>query len=160
MILTDYYKFVKFSGQKSKMRVDCVTSTRSYNDLERFRNRKGELKIYVGRNTYTAAGNEGKSDLSISCNEHISSIYIPNLKEPYGFGDARGTRDALLFAAKGVSFVNGGIVEGAELEVFVARGQSGNSRGLYECLLDGGLNEEMAALRQKAVAENVTEYDV
>ena len=35
MILTDYYKFVKLEGQKSRMRIDCTASTRSYDTLER-----------------------------------------------------------------------------------------------------------------------------
>ena len=33
MILTDYYRFEKLSGQRSKMRIDCTASTRSYGPL-------------------------------------------------------------------------------------------------------------------------------
>ena len=48
MILTDYYKFVKLEGQKSRMRIDCTASTRSYDTLERYRDKKGLLKLYIG----------------------------------------------------------------------------------------------------------------
>ena len=34
MILTDYYRFEKLSGQKSKMRMDCTASTNSYDEFE------------------------------------------------------------------------------------------------------------------------------
>ena len=61
MILTDYYLFEKKPGQISKMRMDCTTSTQSYNPFEALRNKRGELFVYVGDNTYTEAGERGKS---------------------------------------------------------------------------------------------------
>ena len=156
MILTDYYKFVKLDGQKSKMRIDCASSTRSYDTLERYRDKKGALKLYIGDNTYTRAGQDGKSDLALSYKDHISSIFAPDIKQPYWYGDFHNTADAALFISHNVAFVNGAIQPGSVVEVLVARGQRANRQGLFNMLCDGDLSDEVEELRKRAVTESVT----
>ena len=156
MILTDYYKFVKLDGQKSKMRIDCASSTRSYDTLERYRDKKGALKLYIGDNTYTRAGQDGKSDLSLSYKDHISSMYAPDIKLPFWYGDFHKTADAALFISHNVAFVDGAIQPGSVVEVLVARGQRANRQGLFNMLCDGDLSDEVEELRKRAVTESVT----
>lgn len=160
MILTDYYKFVKLEGQKSRMRIDCAASTRSYDTLERYRDKKGVLKLYIGDNTYTKAGQSGRSDLSLSYKDHISSIFAPDIKLPFWYGDFHNTADAALLVCHNVSFVGGAIQPGAEIEVFVARGQRANRQGLFNMLCDGDLSDEVEALRKRAVTDSVTGSNV
>lgn len=155
MILTDYYRFEKLSDQKSKMRIDCTGSTESYNPLESFRSKNGDLFLYLGDNTHTRAGKERKSDLALSKTTHISSIYNPDLEKPFWYGDMRGTSDAFLFVHKDFSLVDGRIQAGAVVELFVARGQRNNRNSLYNLLADGELNDEIEALRNR-VTKSVT----
>lgn len=154
MILTDYYRFRKLSGQKSKTRIDCMASTFSYEMLEFMRNKDGQLYLYVGDNTYTKTVRERKADLALSKTSHISSIYAPDLSLPYYYGDFNHTEDAALFVFKNVSFINGGILPDAEIEIFIARGQRQNRTSLYNLLCDGELNADIAQLRTNAVSES------
>ena len=150
MIITDYYRFQKLQGQRSKLRVDCVVSTESYPPMEALRNKQGELFLYIGDNTYTKAGNERKADLAISRTSHISSVYNPDPELPYWYGDFNHTADALLFVHNEIEFINGGLQVGAVIECFVCRGQRNNRAQLYSLLCDGELDEEMDSLRQAA----------
>ncbi len=155
MILTDYYRFEKLSDQKSKMRIDCTGSTESYNPLESFKNKQGELFLYLGDNTHTMAGKERKADLALSKTTHISSIFNPDLEKPFWYGDMKGTSDAFLFVHKDFSLVDGRIQAGAVIELFVARGQRNNRNSLYNLLADGELDNEMQALKNR-VTKSVT----
>lgn len=150
MILTDYYRFEKLPGQKSKLRIDCTASTCSYNPLEALRSKAGDLFLYIGDNTHTKAGKERRADLALSKITHVSSLYDPDLNLPYWYGDMKGTTDAFLFVHRSTKFVNGGIQAGAVIELFVARGQRNNRSQLYNALCDGELDEEMNALRKRA----------
>lgn len=156
MIFTDYYRFEKLPGTKSKTRIDCTASTKSYNTFEAMRNKQGDLFLYLGDNTYTNAGQKRKADLALSKVKHISSVFNPDREQPYWYGDMNHTADSLLFIHRGFSLVNGAIQIGAEIEIFVARGQRDNRNGLYNSLVDGDFNDEIEALKQKAVTELVT----
>lgn len=156
MILTDYYCFKKLPDQKSKLRIDCVCDTGSYNPLEGIRDKRGALFLYIGDNTYTKAGQGRMAGLALSKTTHISSVYNPELSLPYWYGDMKGTADAFLFVHHNTEFINGGIQAGAVIELFVARGQRNNRSQLYNALCDGELDEEMNALR-KQVTKIVTE---
>ena len=156
MILTDYYRFEKLTGQKSKMRIDCTASTRSYDPLENMRNKAGILCLYIGDNTHTRPGQERRSDLALSKTAHISSIYNPDINLPFWYGDFHKTADAALFVCNGVRFVGGAIQPGSVIEVFVARGQRDNRQGLYNMLCDGELSDEINELKKRAVTESVT----
>ena len=149
MILTDYYRLEKLPGQRSKLRIDCTASTGSYDPLEALKNKSGDLFLYIGDNTHTKAGKERKADLALSRTAHISSVYNPDLNMPYWYGDMKGTTDAFLFVHQNAEFINGGIQEGAVIEIFVARGQRNNRIQLYNTLCDGGLDDEMDYLRKQ-----------
>ena len=75
---------------------------------------------------------------------------MPDPSNNYGYGDVRGTADALLFVFDGVEIVNCNIPQEAAIEVFVARGKSKDRVPLYNLLTDGELDEEMSELRAKA----------
>lgn len=161
MILTDYYKFERLAT-KSKTRLDCVTSTRSYTEFEEKTVTKfqrstdkrdavniGDFLIYLGSVPRGFRGDvHRKADKSISIKgKHISSVFVPDVTNNFAYGDVKGTSDALLFVFHNLEIVNGVIQSGSVVEIFVARGKSKNQVALYELLCDGGLDEEMNDLR-------------
>ena len=168
MILTDYYRFerIKF---KSKTRLDCVSSTKTYPQFEEKRADKytketirndainiGDLVIYYGAANHVSAKARRKAEKSISIkSDHVTSVYVPDIESEFAYGDFKGTSDAILFCFKNFSEIDGRIQEGSILEIFIARGGSRNCNALYNSVCDGGLNEEMQNLRQKADAEKV-----
>lgn len=174
MILTDYYRFRRVAT-KSSTRMDCVASTHSYPEFENKRSAtgcketarhdativgalvayytdtpptfKGHARRRAGKNINMRGGN-------------VSSIYTPDPKGCYGYGDVKGTSDALIFVFKDLNTVNGVIQSGGEMEVFIARGESKNRVALWNYLLDGGLDDEMNDMRAKATLEGtVVEAD-
>lgn len=163
-ILTDYYCFEKIA-LRSKTRLDCTASTKSYPEFEEKRatrankatykrdeTKVGDLMIYLGDVPEQFGGNaKRKADKSITIKgKNLSSVYVPDPSNNYGYGDVRGTADALLFVFDGVEIVNGNIPQEAAIEVFVARGKSKDRVPLYNLLTDGELDEEMSELRAKA----------
>ncbi len=154
MILTDYYRFEKKSGIKSKLRLDCLSSTASYNPIEKLRNKRGELFVYLSANTYTKAGRDGKTDLALGHGDsHISSIYMPDVALAAGVGDMIHTADALVFVFSNFKMIDGHPSNGTRLELFVARGLRRNLNGIYNLVCDGQLNAEMEQLRAAARPE-------
>ena len=153
MILTDYYKFKKLQGGKSKHRIDCTTSTGGYTPFEQMKNKQGALFCYIGDNTHTKAGRERKADLALSKTKHISSVYVPDIGLSFAYGDIQGTSDAMLIIFQNVEFVNGAVVEGSEFEIFIARGQRNNRQQLYNLLSDGELDNEILRLKERAKKE-------
>ena len=162
-ILTDYYCFEKVA-LKSKTRLDCTASTRSYPEFEDKRATKptkgtdkrdatniGDLVIYLGDVPEQFGCNaQRKADKSISIKgKNLSSVYVPDITNNYAYGDVKGTADALLFVFDDMQIVDGCIISGA-VEVFVARGKSHDKVGLYNLLCDCELDEEMAELRARA----------
>lgn len=168
MILTDYYKFEKIAGSISKTRIDCTASTRTYDPLEGLRARSsrkrtdmrdeiaaGSLFVYYGDVPTGFGGNvHRKADKCLSKGKNISSVYVPNVTKEIGFGDMKGTTDALLFVFHDCYFTDGRVKDGAQIEVFVARGQSKNKSNLYILLDDGELDEEVEQLRKNAIPES------
>ena len=51
---------------------------------------------------------------------------------------------------------DGRVNQGAVMEMFICRGQSKNCQALYNLLCDGGLDDEIDAMRSKAVTDLVT----
>lgn len=171
MIITDYYKFEK-TALLSASRMDCVASTKSYPEFEEKRKTRGNkqtakkdanfvgaLTCYYG-NVPERFGNDArrKADKSVSIgSKNLSSVYVPDVTLSYAFGDVQGTTDAILFIfddAFGVT--DGRINKGGVLEMFICRGQSKNCQALYNLLCDGGLDDEIEAMRSKAVTDLVT----
>ncbi len=154
MIITDYYRFERLQGQKSKLRIDCVACSGGYPPLEGLRNRQGALFLYLGDNSYTKAGNERKADLALSRTSHISSIYNPDINLPYWYGDFNHTTDAMLFIHEKAEITNGEMQTGAVIECFVCRGQRNNRAQLYNALCDGLLDDEIEAMRKASIPES------
>lgn len=169
MILTDYYKFERLAT-KSKLRMDCTASTESYQEFEDRRATKsnratekrdatdiGSLVIYFGNVPDNFGGNvHRKADKSLTIKgKNISSIYVPNIEICMGFGDFRETTDALLFLFSNDYTANN--TPPRVIEVFVARGQKNNRNALYNLLSDGQLDDEIEALRKRAVTNSVTQ---
>ncbi len=164
MILTDYYKFVSLPGP-SKTRLDCQTSTQSYEELEIRRCRKatkttkpGVLKIYctdVPDRFSHRARRKADKNLTIGSG-NMSSVFIPKPEAAAGYGDFRGTADGLLFLFENFSLL-GSPAAGAVVEVFIARGQKNNRQLLYNLWQDGQLDSEIEALRASARPEPTTD---
>jgi hypothetical protein len=152
MILTDFYRFEKKPGGKSKLRIDSTASTKSYPGFEQLRNKAGELFVYVCEN-YTERGKRGKSSLALSRTEHITSLNPGEIDGAFWYGDFKGTADALLMVQQDFSMTDGRVAEGAVVEVYVARGLSKCILNLFAEFTDGALNDEMDELRQRATPE-------
>nr|WP_294075795.1 hypothetical protein [Prevotella sp. UBA4952] len=162
MILTDYYRFERIKGTKAKLRIDCTASTGSYESLEEKRAVKalrhtdkrdgcnvGDLFCYYGDVPQTFGGNvHRKADKALTKTKNISSIYIPDPQSNLGYGDMKGTADALLFIFHNAEVVNGKLNDGAVIEIFVARGMARDKAGLYNELSDGMLDDEIEKLRK------------
>ena len=145
MILTDYYKLQELRQLKSH-RYDTVASTGGYPPFEAIgaRSKGGKFHCYYNGvpDTFNSDAHR-KADRAITCTKNISSVFIPDLTNPLiGYGDTRGTTDALLFLFSG---------DYTQLEILVARGYRNNSRNLYNLLADGGLDDEITLLRQRAM---------
>lgn len=147
-VLTDFYRFGHITDTKT--RIDCIASTESYPLFEAMRNKANELFLYVGDNSYTTAGKEGKSDLSLTKKQFVTSIYRPDITNNLGYGDVYRTADALIFVFTDFSITDGRLSDGAIVEVFIARGYRKDRRNVYEAFLGGELDEEVKLLRQKA----------
>lgn len=148
MILTDFYRFEKLPEQKSKMRIDCTGSTKSYPDFETMRNKTGSLFVYFGDVPDRFGGDiHRKADKAITKVKNLSSVFVPDVTKRFGYGDVRGSMDALLFLF-GTDY--------SQIDIFVARGQRNNRMQLYNLLSDGELNEEIEQLKNRLVTEIVT----
>ena len=163
-ILNDYYKFERVAT-KAKMRMDCTASTHSYPGFEekaatrankasekRDATNVGDIIIYYGGVPTQYGGDvHRKADKSISIKgKNLSSVFVPDVEKPLGYGDFKGTTDALLFVFHDLKVVDGAVQKGSVIEVFVARGKSKDRVALFELLSDGELDEEMNELRLKA----------
>lgn len=170
MILTDYYRFERVAT-KARLRMDCTASTKSYLEFEDRRAAKanratekrdatniGDLIIYYGDVPTQFGGDvHRKANKSISIKgKNLSSVYVPDVNNNLGYGDFKGTSDALLFVFHNMEVRNRVIQAGAVIEVFVARGKSKDRVPLYNMLSDGELEDEINALR-KQVTKSVTE---
>ena len=174
MIITDYYKFEK-TALLSGTRMDCVASTKGYPEFEDKRKTRGNkqtakkdanfvgaLTCYYG-NVPDRFGDDArrKADKSVSIgSKNLSSVYVPDVTLPYAFGDVQGTTDAILFVfGDNFGVTDGRVNQGAVMEMFICRGQSKNCQALYNLLCDGGLDEELEAIRKQAVTDLVTPLD-
>ncbi|KAA6319780.1 hypothetical protein EZS27_030364 [termite gut metagenome] len=149
MILTDYYKFEHLPDTKSKMRMDCTASTKSYQEFETLRNKKEELFVYLGNVPDNFGGSvHRKADKAITKTKNISSVFVPDIESGFAYGDVKGTQDAILIITN---------KDYTPIEIFVARGQRNNRIQLFNLFSDGELDNEIVELKGKAVTETVTE---
>ena len=151
MILTDFYRFEHLPDCKSKMRIDCTASTKSYPEFENLRNKDGKLFVYFGDVPARFGGEvHRKADKCISKTKNISSLYVPDVELNLAYGDVKCTQDVILI-------VNDS--DYATIEIFVARGYKNHRLNLWQNLADGNYNDEISELRARAVTELVTEQN-
>jgi hypothetical protein len=147
MILTDYYRFERSSGCKSKIRLDCTASTKSYNPFE------AKSFLYIGTADRIKASRHRKADLAVTSGkgEHITSIFSTEIKKGFDYGDYQGTTDLLLLVSPNFNIeADGRITDGVVFEIFVARGKKYEKGCVINLWADGQLNAEMERLRQQA----------
>lgn len=155
MKLTDYYKMQEIRVIKSH-RFDCTASTGGYNPFEAIANKcRDKIKrfffYYGGVPESFNAHAQRKTDRVITNGDNLSSVYVPDLDNPLlGYGDMRGTNDALLFLFSD---------DYKQIEVFVARGLKQNQLALYVLFADGELDDEIAQLRKQAKPTNANCQD-
>ena len=127
--------------------MDCTASTKSYPEFENLRNKSGELFMYLGDVPARFGGDvRRKADKAITRGKNISSLYIPDTALNMGYGDIKGTQDAILIITNS---------DYTTMEIFTARGQKNNRLNLWQMLADGQLDDEISKLR--AVAESAAD---
>ena len=105
------------------------------------------FKFYYGKTPEQfKADAKRKSGAAITDGTNLTSVYTPDLDSPLlGYGDMKGTNDALLFL-----FAD----DYTGVEVFVARGLKNHVKALFTLFADGELADEMECLRQQAKPTN------
>lgn len=164
MYLTDYYRFERVAT-KAKMRLDCTASTESYPEFEEKRATKqqratekrdatnaGDLVVYYGDVPDQFGGDvHRKADKSLTIkSKNLSSIFVPDPRGCFAYGDVRGTSDAILIVFDGFDAINGAVQAGSVMEIYIARGKSKDRVALFNLLCDGELVDEMSLLRERA----------
>lgn len=144
MILSDYYKLERlpeFANRKTP-RYDCTASTGRYPLFERMAAASRVKRFFCYYNGIPGSFSDiarQQAERAITNTKNISSVFIPDLHSPlYGFGDVKGTLDAILFIFS---------PDYQTMEIFISRGNKMNQRGVYNLLVSGQLNGELAALR-------------
>lgn len=134
--------------------MDCTASTGGYEPFEALaqRGRDKRFKFYYGVTPEQfKAEAQRKGGMSITDGNNISTIYSPDLDNPFfGYGDVAHTNDALLFL-----FAE----DYKSVEVFVARGLKNHQRGLFTLFADGELADEVEQLRRQAKPTNAPTPD-
>ena len=142
MILDGLYKLAKLPEVKSKLRLDVISSTGSYETFELLKNAKGQLFFYYGDvPDKFKADVKRKADKSLTnrLGKNVSSVFVPDITQPFGYGDVNGTNDAILLLFN---------ADHTEIEIFIAKGKRNNRMALYNLLTDGELITEIEALRK------------
>ncbi len=155
MILNDYLKAEKADGKKYRFEIVASTDTNDYLSGVLINKRKpnpgGESFNLVPRpKKYKDSVMTDKSITKGSGN--ISGIYIPDIKQPVGFGDINGTNDAIIFRWE-LDHENNIIA----IELFIARGQKHNKKNLYFLFTDGELIADVEELKKNLVPKYVTD---
>lgn len=159
-----YYAFKKLAT-KSKLRFDCVASTGDYEPLESKRATKaqretpcrnatdiGQLIIYYGARPDSYGGTH-PVDRSISIKgQNLSSVYMDDPTSGLGYGDMKGTHDALLFRVKGQP-VDNVMPNDSLLEVFIFEGAAIDRKVLFADFNTGKLDEAIKEAMQRAHKE-------
>ena len=157
MILTDYLKAEKTDGKKYRFDITASTDTHDYLSgiiiNKRNPNQGGESFNLVPRPEKYK--DSVMSDKAITKGSYsISSIYIPDIEQAFGFGDINGTNDAIIFCWE-LDKENNIIA----IELFIARGQKHNKKNLYFLFSDSELVSEVEDLKSKSVPKIVTDEE-
>ena len=154
MLLTDLYIAKKNPLRKNRFEIE--TSTGEYDFFEDFLiNRRGlnigSLSINLVQRPGRWAGR--KFDYALTKgSSNITSIKRPDPKSNIGFGDIKSTNDACIiifntdFQTKDIHTI----------EIVIARGLKNDVSSLWNIFTDGDFDNEVEALRKKAVTKSVT----
>lgn len=138
MILDALYKLAK---GENKTRFNVTHSTGNYEVFEMLKNAKGQLFFYYCDTPERfKADVKRKADKIISnrFGKNVSSVFVPDVSLPLGYGDVNGTNDAILLIFN---------PDHTEIEILVAKGKRNNRLALYHMLTDGELQAEIEAMR-------------
>lgn len=132
------------SSTKSKQRRELVSMSDVYEPVYK-PNKNGECWVYLADASRIKARTGRQPDMTLCTREanHVSSVFIPDVERPYGYGDVKGTSDGLLFVFNERGF-----------ELFVCKGKKTNIHTLYSMLRDGELDSEMESLRKRVKTVN------
>ena len=151
MILTDYYRMVRLQeyANNKTPRFDTIASTGEYPRFEQMAAKSRVKRFYCYYNgipdSFSNRARE-QAERAITNTKNISSVFIPNLNKPlFGYGDVKGTQDAILFVFS---------ADYSLMEVFIARGYKPHQKALYASMMRGDLNTEMSRIRQAAINLN------
>lgn len=145
MSLTEYYRMEEKVIRKSH-RYDCTESAGTYEPLERIGRQSRDGSIYFYYNgvpdTFNAVA-QRRTDKAITNGKNITSVYTPDINSPrLGYGDIRGTSDAVLFHISS---------DYKAMDIYIARGLKHHSKALFTAFVDGRLDKEIAELKNRAV---------
>lgn len=98
---------------------------------------------YVPVPDFFKAKEQRKAQMCITKgNVSVSSVFVPDLQaHQIAYGDVNGTNDAIIFLFS---------TDRKQIELFIARGYCNDVFSLYDEVKQGGLDEEIEALRAKA----------
>lgn len=140
--LTSYYKFQKTTG---KSRYDCNESTGDYEHFETILRNKskfnvGGLSVHLCLVPESFNNTRHRATQTITRGLNISKLFLFDLQNPNVFyGDAQDTEDCLIIVHKN-----------QVLEIFIAKGLRGIQQDVCYEFLNGGLDDEIEALKQRA----------
>ncbi len=145
-IFSDYYEFCRVEGKKT--RYDAHISTQSHPLLEvLLKNKIGGRTIYlVDRPAQWEGSLERRSDKALTKgDQNVSSLLLPDPSLNIGYGDIKGTDDAIIIA----HFDNW-----QWFGLYICRGQKNNKLNIYQLVCDNEFVDEMYELVERA--EEVT----
>ena len=140
--LTSYYKFQRTTG---KSRYDCIESTFDYPHFENILRNKikynvGGLSLNLGEVPEYFNNVRHRATQAITRGSNISKLFLFDLQNPCVFyGDAQDTDDCLII-----------VCQNNEIEIFVAKGLKGIQQDVCYEFLNGGLFDEIEAVKQRA----------
>lgn len=136
MRLNSYYKIKKVVGT----RYEIISSCNPYTRFEMERKATGDLPFFLMDPHYVTGKKNGSKESLVGPDGHISLLF-PYGPNTYYCGDAKGTKDLLMFIKNEAE---------STVEIFVALGRKSEAN-IFMCWLAGGeLNLEMDMLRSQA----------
>lgn len=146
MTFTDAYQLKHVS--QSKTRLDVVSGTWSNDAFEQpITNKKGDQFVYFYNDTHSKG--KSKADYAIThASYHMTGVYMtPGAR--YGYGNIKGTLDAMIIDLGSVSIIDGEIAEGAEMTIYIARGMARDARQLCQLANCGDYDGEFRTLKSR-----------
>lgn len=120
MIIIDAY-IAEHISERSKSRFDITAGTYTNEAFEQpITNKEGEQFFYLCNDTHSKG--KSKADYAITHGSyHMTGVYV-SVGERFGYGNIKGTSDALIFDLKDCSFIDGHITANSKVIIYIARG--------------------------------------